>query len=48
MCCCKKNKDARCEKPENLKDKPEECTPQQIRECHGDAKKHSCTTKAEK
>ncbi len=24
-----------CEKPENLKTTPEECTPEQIRECHG-------------
>ncbi len=22
--------------------KPKECTPEQIRECHGDAKKHPC------
>jgi len=36
MCqCC-------CEHPEKLKGKPEECTPEQIRECHGDVKKHSC------
>jgi ArsR family transcriptional regulator len=31
-----------CEHPEKLKGKPEECTPQQIRECHGDVKKHPC------
>lgn len=36
MCqCC-------CERPEKLKGKPEECTPQQIKECHGDVKKHPC------
>jgi ArsR family transcriptional regulator len=36
MCqCC-------CEHPEKLKGKPEECTPQQIRECHGEVKKHRC------
>ena len=22
--------------------KPKECTPEQIKECHGDAKKHAC------
>jgi len=22
--------------------KPEECTPEQIKECHGDTKKHPC------
>ena len=27
---CHKNKD------------PKECTPKQIKECHGDAKKHTC------
>jgi ArsR family transcriptional regulator len=31
-----------CEHPEKLKGKPEECTPEQIRECHGDVKKHHC------
>jgi len=38
MCqCC-------CERPEKLKGKPEECTPEQIRDCHGDVKSHPCTT----
>ncbi len=37
MCqCC-------CERLEKLKGKPEECTPQQIKECHGDEKMHPCT-----
>lgn len=41
MCqCC-------CEKPEKIKSKPEECTPQQIRECHGDEKEHPCAPKKE-
>ena len=31
-----------CEKPENLEEKPEECSPEQIEECHGDAKEHPC------
>jgi DNA-binding transcriptional ArsR family regulator len=31
-----------CQNPEKLKDKPEGCTPDQIRECHGDAKEHPC------
>lgn len=36
MCqCC-------CEKPDKLKGKPEECTPVQIKECHGDVKNHPC------
>jgi ArsR family transcriptional regulator len=32
-----------CQQPNKLKDKPENCTPEQIRECHGDAKEHPCT-----
>ena len=31
-----------CEHPERLKGKPGECSPQQIRECHGDVKKPPC------
>lgn len=37
MCDCK------CQQPEKLKGKPGECTPVQIRECHGDEKKHPCS-----
>lgn len=37
----------RCQKPEALKGTPEECTPEQIRECHGDAKEHPCTKKGQ-
>jgi ArsR family transcriptional regulator len=36
MCkCC-------CERPEKLRGKPEDCTPDQIRDCHGDVKGHPC------
>ena len=31
-----------CEKPEHLKGRPEECSEEQIRECHGDDRDHSC------
>ena len=31
-----------CQQPDKLKDKPENCTPEQIRECHGDDKDHPC------
>lgn len=34
-----------CEHPEKLRGNPEECTPEQIRECHGDAKEHPCVPK---
>ncbi|MFO8008203.1 MAG: hypothetical protein R6V05_10750 [Candidatus Brocadiia bacterium] len=39
MCCETKG----CQKPENLKGKPEDCSPEQVRECHGDAEDHPCT-----
>ena len=31
-----------CQKPDQLKGKPGECTPEQIKTCHGDAKDHPC------
>ena len=34
-----------CQQPERLKEKPENCTPEQIRECHGDAQEHPCVPK---
>lgn len=37
--CDEKN---RCEKPEELKGKPEDCSPEQIKKCHGDEKEHPC------
>ncbi len=39
MCNCKGKG---CQHPEKLKDKPKDCTPEQIRECHGDVEKHPC------
>jgi len=36
-----------CTKPENLKTMPEECTPEQIKECHGDTEEHPCTKESE-
>jgi len=38
----KKMCDCKCQKPEKLKGKPEECTLEQIKECHGDEKGHTC------
>lgn len=40
MCDCK------CQHPEQLKEKPEECTPEQSKECHGN-KEHPCVEKEE-
>jgi hypothetical protein len=31
-----------CVRPEELKTKPEDCSPDQIRECHGEEKEHPC------
>lgn len=32
-----------CQQPDKLMDKPENCTPEQIKKCHGDAQEHPCT-----
>jgi DNA-binding transcriptional ArsR family regulator len=41
MCqCC-------CERPEKLKGKPDDCTAEQIKACHGDDKGHPCLPKKE-
>ena len=34
-----------CQKPEELKGDPKECSPEQIRKCHGDAAGHPCVPK---
>ena len=44
MCCNKKQEG--CQKPEELKGKLEECSPEQIRECHGNVKEHPCAETA--
>jgi hypothetical protein len=31
-----------CQQPNRLKDKPQNCSPEQIRECHGGTKGHPC------
>jgi hypothetical protein len=41
--CCEKSK---CQKAENLKGKPEDCSPAQIRKCDGSVKKHPCVKKS--
>lgn len=41
----KRDKKKGCQKPENLKAKPEKCTRKQIRKCHGNVAKHPCTSK---
>lgn len=39
--CCKERQDG-CQKPENLTGKPENCSEEQIRKCHGDEDSHPC------
>ena len=34
-----------CEHPEKLKGKPGQCSPDQIKECHGEVKEHACVKK---
>lgn len=41
---CKEN----CQYPERLKGKPSECTPEQIKECHGEGALHTCGKESEK
>jgi hypothetical protein len=44
---CKEEMKKGCEHLEKLKGKPEDCTPEQIKECHGDVKAHPCAEKEE-
>jgi len=37
-----------CQKPKELVGKPEECSPQQIKKCHGDVSKHPCELKTKR
>ncbi len=39
---CQPESNNKCEHPERLKGKPEECTPEQIMECHGETTEHPC------
>jgi hypothetical protein len=37
-----------CQKPEQLKGKPAECSPEQIKKCHGKEKIHICVPTGKK
>jgi len=37
-----------CEKPANLKGKPEQCSPEQVRKCHGTSDEHPCVPESER
>ena len=38
----------KCERPNELKGKPEECSPEQVEKCHGDVKEHPCAKPTKK
>ena len=33
-----------CQKPEEMMGRPEDCSPEQIRKCHGDVQGHPCAS----
>jgi hypothetical protein len=37
-----------CQKPEQLKGTPQDCTPEQVKKCHGADKKHPCAPAKQK
>ena len=37
-----------CQKPEKLTGKPQDCLPERIRKCHGEAEGHPCVKRAKK
>ena len=39
---CKEERKKECAHPEKLKGKPGECSPEQIKECHGETMEHPC------
>jgi hypothetical protein len=39
---CQPQKEVDCQHPEKLKGKPGECSPEQIKECHGQTEEHPC------
>jgi len=41
-CGCGEHSDCGCEHPDRCQGSPGECTPEQIRECHGDVSEHPC------
>ncbi len=41
---CKKKE--KCLRPEEGRGDPKECSPEQIKKCHGDAKEHPCAPEA--
>ena len=47
MMCFARQKNG-CQHPDKLKGKPTDCTPKQIKECHGSVRMHPCLPKKSK
>jgi len=43
---CGNERQEGCQKPENLTGQPQDCSPEQIRKCHGDTDTHPCVETA--
>jgi hypothetical protein len=43
---CRNERQEGCQKPENLTGQPQDCSPEQIRKCHGDVDAHPCVETA--
>ena len=43
MCC----KDCGCQEPEELQGAPEDCSPEQVKKCHGEDAGHPCVDTGE-
>jgi len=46
MCFARQKKG--CQFPNKLKEKPSDCTPKQIKECHGSIREHPCVPRKSK
>ena len=42
------NKKKGCLQPKDSKGDPQKCSPEQIKECHGETKEHPCVAKGKK
>jgi len=43
-----KAKQAGCQNPSECKGHPSECSPEQVKKCHGEVKEHPCVKPADK
>jgi hypothetical protein len=43
MCCEDNHRKCCCAKPDHQKKRPQNCSPEDIRKCHGKVREHPCT-----